>query len=87
LPARSLGLEYFRYDERTQSMRGERTGTRFGLGDTVTVKLVEAAPVTGGLRFELAEGGTKSARPDRPAKPGKTGRESKEKRRFKPKKR
>ncbi len=87
LPARSLGLEYFRHDERAQAMRGERTGTSFSLGDTISVKLAEAAPVTGGLRFELAEGGTKSARPHRPAKPGKTGRESQEKRRFKPKKR
>jgi ribonuclease R len=67
-------------------MLGERTGMRFGLGDKVTVKLVEAAPVTGGLRFELAEGGSRSARPHRPAQPGK-GRAPKEKRRFKPKKR
>ena len=51
-----------------------------------TVKLVEAAPVTGGLRFELAEGGAKPARPQRPAQPGKA-RNAKAKRRFKPKKR
>ena len=31
-----LGAEYFRYDERRQAMVGERTGTRFGLGDTIT---------------------------------------------------
>src|ERR1019366_1900403 len=58
LPARSLGMEYFRFDDHRQAMTGERTGTSYGLGDTVTVKLVEAAPVTGGLRFELAEGGS-----------------------------
>jgi ribonuclease R len=86
LPARSLGLEYFRHDERAQAMRGERTGTSFGLGDTVAVKLLEAAPVTGGLRFELADGGSKPARTQRPAHPGKS-RNAKEKRRFKPKKR
>ena len=40
----------------------------YGLGDTLPVKLVEAAPVTGGLRFELAEGG-KTGRRARPARP------------------
>jgi len=57
-----------------------------GLGDVITVKLMEAAPVTGGMRFELADGGAIPARTHRPPKPGKTGRD-REKRRFKPKKR
>jgi ribonuclease R len=79
LPARSLGSEYFRFDERALAMRGERTGVTYKMGDTVEVKLVEAAPVTGGLRFELAE--TKAAgTPGRHPKPGK-------KTRFKPKRR
>jgi ribonuclease R len=86
LPARALGAEYFRFDERAQAMRGERTGTSYGLGDGIAVKLAEAAPVTGGLRFELAEGDTKSARPHRPARPGKVPRPG-QKHRFKPKKR
>ena len=79
LPARALGAEYFRFDERALAMRGERTGATYKLGDTVEVKLMEAAPVTGGLRFELAE--AKAARPGvhRPGK-GKAGR-------FKPKRR
>jgi ribonuclease R len=58
LPARALGAEYFRFDERAMAMRGERTGAVYKLGDTVEVKLMEAAPVTGGLRFELAEAKT-----------------------------
>ena len=66
--ARSLGLEYFRHDERRQAMIGERTGTSYGLGDTITVKLVEAAPVTGGLRFELADAAGAPARTNRPGK-------------------
>ena len=49
LPARALGAEYFRHDERRQAMVGERSGISFGLGDTIPVKLMEAAPVTGGL--------------------------------------
>ena len=55
LPARSLGFEYFRHDEKRHAMIGDRTGTVYKLGDIVCVKLVEAAPLTGGLRFELAQ--------------------------------
>ncbi len=80
LPARNLGLEYFRFDERRQAMIGERTGTSYGLGDNVSVKLVEAAPVTGGLRFELAAGGTPGQR-----RPGRS--DQRKPARFKPKKR
>jgi ribonuclease R len=86
LPARMLGAEYFRHDEKAQAMRGERSGTTYGLGDAITVKLAEAAPVTGGMRFELAEGGTIPARTHPTPKPGKTSRD-KGKHRFKPKKR
>jgi ribonuclease R len=55
LPARALGAEYFRHDEKRHAMIGDRTGTTYKLGDIVTVRLAEAAPLTGGLRFELAE--------------------------------
>jgi ribonuclease R len=63
-------------------MIGERSGTLYGLGNTIRVKLMEAAPVTGGLRFELAEGG-EPARHPRPGRPGAP----KPKHRFKPKRR
>jgi len=55
LPARALGSEYFRHDERKHAMIGDRTGAAYKLGDIVAVRLVEAAPLTGGLRFDLAE--------------------------------
>jgi len=67
LPARALGTEYFRHDERRHAMIGDRTGTVYRLGDIVAVRLAEAAPLTGGLRFELAE----AAEPRR-AKPAPT---------------
>ncbi|HEY1707899.1 MAG TPA: ribonuclease R [Rhizomicrobium sp.] len=54
LAARSLGTEYFRHDERKHALIGDRTGTSYKLGDYVDVRLAEAAPLTGGLRFELA---------------------------------
>jgi ribonuclease R len=36
-------------------MIGDRTGTAYKLGDLLAVRLVEAAPLTGGMRFDLAE--------------------------------
>jgi ribonuclease R len=63
LPARSLGLEYFRHDERKHAMIGDRTGTKYGMGDYLQVRLMEAAPLTGGLRFELAESASLGKQP------------------------
>ena len=53
IPVRSLGREFFRFDERARSLRGEETGLEIGLGQRVTVRLAEAVPVTGGLILEL----------------------------------
>jgi ribonuclease R len=38
-------------------MIGERTGETFRLGDQVEVKLVEAHPAAGALRFQLVSEG------------------------------
>lgn len=39
-------------------MVGDRTGETFRIGDDVSVRLLEVAPVAGALRFELlSEGG------------------------------
>jgi ribonuclease R len=57
VPARTIGDEYFAFDEANHSMVGQRSGETYRLGDTVTVKLVEAAPVAGALRFELLSAG------------------------------
>ncbi len=67
LPARVLGTEYFRHDERRHAMVGERSGTVYSLGDTVAVRLAEAAPLTGGLRFDLAEAAEAPLKPRGPA--------------------
>jgi ribonuclease R len=53
IPVSSLGREYFRYDPASQTLSGDETGLVLGLGQAVTVRLVEAAPVTGGLILEL----------------------------------
>jgi ribonuclease R len=52
---RSLGTDFFRHDEKRHALVGERTGKTYRLGDTLSVRLAEAAPLTGGLRFELGD--------------------------------
>jgi ribonuclease R len=51
IPARFIGDEYFRFDEKGRAFIGRSVTHR--LGDPVTVELVEAAPVAGALRFKL----------------------------------
>ena len=50
IPARTLGADFFRYEEKHHALVGERTGETFRLGDRVEVKLVEAIPAAGALR-------------------------------------
>ena len=57
IPAATLGGEYFRYRQAEHALVGDRSGTTFRLGDLVSVRLVEAAPIAGALRFELLMNG------------------------------
>jgi ribonuclease R len=57
IPIRSLGAEYFNYDETRHALVGSRSGAMHRLGDVVDVRLVEAQPVAGALRFELLSAG------------------------------
>ena len=71
VPARMIGDDYFHYNEAHHSMVGRRSGETYRLGDPVTVKLVEAAPVAGALRFELisqGRAGTAQRHPRRDAR-------------------
>ncbi|MEO6225090.1 MAG: VacB/RNase II family 3'-5' exoribonuclease [Sphingomicrobium sp.] len=54
--ARDLGREYFRYDEAARQLIGEESGETYRMGQRLTLRLAEANPVSGSLRFELAEG-------------------------------
>jgi ribonuclease R len=90
VPARTIGDEYFHYDEARHSMVGRHSGETYRLGDAVTVKLVEAAPVAGALRFELLSAGRpatthpRARREERQFRPrGKSGKKRKEKRKDK----
>jgi ribonuclease R len=51
IPARTIGEEYFRYNEANHAFVG--SSAIYRLGDPVEVELVEAAPVAGALRFKL----------------------------------
>jgi ribonuclease R len=79
IPMRTLGTDYFRHDERRHALIGDRTGVSYSLGDRLAVRLLEAASLTGGLRFELVEGGstaprTKKNTAGRPARPARRKR-------------
>ncbi len=83
VPAASLGEDYFRYDELLHALIGARSAMLHRLGDSVEVRLVEAAPFAGALRFELMENCEASRRlPGRgtragPGRKTKTGRKTK----------
>jgi ribonuclease R len=63
IPAGSLGADYYRFEEASRALVGSRGGETFRLGDTVEVRLLEAAPFAGALRFEmLSEGGKRGPR-------------------------
>ncbi|HWU91956.1 MAG TPA: RNB domain-containing ribonuclease, partial [Sphingomicrobium sp.] len=55
--AKDLGREYFRYDEAAKALVGEESGETYRMGQRLTLRLAEANPVSGSLRFELPEGG------------------------------
>ena len=56
VPVSTLGTEYFRFIEAEHALEGESSGDRFTLGQKLQLRLAEANPVSGALRFELPEG-------------------------------
>ncbi|MEW6642766.1 MAG: ribonuclease R [Pseudomonadota bacterium] len=72
IPIRTLGSEYYNYDEARHALIGSRSGTMHRLGDVVEVRLVEAAPVAGALRFELLSAGTIPSKGRRRPERGRT---------------
>ncbi|MFL0412586.1 VacB/RNase II family 3'-5' exoribonuclease [uncultured Sphingomonas sp.] len=63
MPISDLGGEYFRHDETSHRLVGETSGEEYTLGQRLKLRLADANPVSGALRFELPEG--KGARPAR----------------------
>ncbi|MCW5750491.1 MAG: ribonuclease R [Alphaproteobacteria bacterium] len=84
VPVSSLPGDFYVHDEGHHALVGQRTGIVHQLGDQVEVRLAEAAPVSGGLRFELLPGQGRAASqeerrrlrsaPKRPRRHGRHGR-------------
>ncbi|HSJ77570.1 MAG TPA: ribonuclease R [Erythrobacter sp.] len=53
VPISTLGNEYFRHDEAAQALVGVDSGTSYASGDRLKLKLGEANPLTGALKFVL----------------------------------
>jgi ribonuclease R len=77
VPVSTLGSEYFRYDEASQTLVGEDSGTEFVPGQRLKLRLAEANPVSGGLRFELPEMPAGSSQRRTVRRDGKRGEEKK----------
>lgn len=59
VPVSTLGAERFNYDEKAQRLIGELSGEEFAMGQILKLRLAEANPLTGALKFEpvdVAEG-------------------------------
>ncbi len=57
IPISKLGDDYYVYDEVSHRLMGEHSGLIYQMGDEVEVKLVEAAPMAGALRFDMISDG------------------------------
>lgn len=66
MPVRDIGREYFRYDEAAKALIGEHSGDTYSSGMRLQLRLAEANPVSGALRFEMVDGkgSASGARPD-----------------------
>jgi ribonuclease R len=52
VPVSTLGNERFHFDERAKVLVGDSGKTRFAMGDLLRLRLAEANPLTGALKFE-----------------------------------
>ena len=61
VPIRSLPEDYYVHDEARHQLVGRTGQLVFRLGEAVTVRLVEADPITGSLIFQLVSGGGRTS--------------------------
>lgn len=52
-----LGQDFFRFNQATMTLVGEKSGRRFALGDALRVKLVDVQPAVGKVDLLLVSGG------------------------------
>ncbi|PZU49885.1 MAG: ribonuclease R [Sphingomonas sp.] len=53
VPVSALGEERFRFDEAGRYLEGAESGTKYGQGQRLDLRLEDADPVTGSLRFSI----------------------------------
>ncbi|MEM6535554.1 MAG: ribonuclease R, partial [Pseudomonadota bacterium] len=64
-PASRLSHEYWQYHDAAMALIAEKSGKRYEMGQVVTVRLAEVAPLEGGLLLDIVSD-------PKPAKPGQT---------------
>jgi len=79
VPVSILGAERFHFDEKARVLEGELSGDRYTVGQTLKLRLAEANPLTGALKFEPPDLGAGVARIEKrggklPPRQGKRGR-------------
>jgi len=55
VPVSTLGAERFFFDETGRALQGVESGDRYSVGQRLQLRLAEADPIGGSLRFELPE--------------------------------
>ncbi len=60
VPISALPDDYYEHDEANHCLVGQRWGRAYNLGDRVTLRLVEASPITGGLILHVVEDSDRS---------------------------
>lgn len=65
VPISVLGRERFYHDEQAHALIGEESGGRYRLGMSVTVRIEEATPITGGLLLAMETNAEPGQRPKR----------------------
>jgi ribonuclease R len=79
VPVSTLGAERFRHDEAAQALIGAESGKTYASGDRLKLKLAEANPLTGALKFVPVDGNGQAIEPrgmrpdDRAKGPRKVG--------------
>jgi ribonuclease R len=79
VPISSLPSDFYDHDERSHALIGRRWGRTYRLGERVSVRLVQAEALTGGLLLELIEGESLDSAPAPVAAPPRGRKPSKAK--------
>ncbi len=67
IPFNALPRDFYEYDEKSQSMIGQRHGRTYRLGQTVAVKLDKADPLTGSMSFSIIDPDKEKAKEKKPS--------------------